>query len=58
MKPTRYVFSLVAVLFASTALHSSAAILSVQSKVLEVWVRDWGMHVVLASRGQVFYYYI
>ncbi len=47
MKSRRFARGLVAALFSTVALQSSAALVSVQSKVLEIWTRDWGMHVVL-----------
>jgi hypothetical protein len=53
MKTRRFMYGLAATLFSTVALQSYAALISVESKVLEVWIRDWGMHVLLEPTVQI-----
>jgi hypothetical protein len=47
MRVRRLTYRLAAGLFSAVALQSFAVVFSVQTKVAEVWTRDWGTHPVM-----------
>ena len=47
MKSSRIVYVLAASIFGFSATTSFAALVNVQTKVLELWPREWGFHIVI-----------
>lgn len=50
MKSRHLFYQLFAILFSTMALQSFAALVSIQTKVIELWPRDWGFHFVIDSQ--------
>jgi hypothetical protein len=49
MKARRFIYRMAAGLFAGVAIQSFAGLISVQTKPVELWPREWGMHVLIES---------
>jgi len=50
MKSRHFFYQLFVILFSTMALQSFAALVVIQTKVTELWPRDWGFHVVMESQ--------
>lgn len=50
MKSRHLFYQLFAILFSTMALQSFAALVNIQTKVAEIWTRDWGFHFVIESQ--------